>query len=81
MNTSEKIGSQTSKLWYNVSSPENGQEGGCMRKWNVYVYLNETIEADDQFEAEQKGLEMIGSDGIRAEEIFEEGEEEGARGQ
>jgi hypothetical protein len=52
-----------------------------MRKWNVYVYLNETIEADDQFEAEQKGLEMIGSDGIRAEEIFEEGEEEGARGQ
>jgi hypothetical protein len=36
-------------LWYNVSSPENGQEG----------------------------LEMIGSDGIRAEEIFEEGEEEG----
>jgi hypothetical protein len=41
-----------------------------MRKWNVYVYLNETIEADDQFEAEQKGLEMIGSDGIRAEEIF-----------
>ena len=47
-----------------------------MRKWNVYVYLNEVIEADDQFEAEQIGLETVGR-AILAEEIFEEGEEEG----
>ena len=47
-----------------------------MRKWNVYAYLNEVLEADDEFEAEQKGLERL-EDEVRAKEIFEEGEEEG----
>ena len=48
-----------------------------MAKCNVYAYLNEIIEADDQFEAEQEGLRRIERDGVRADEIFEEGEEEG----
>lgn len=43
-----------------------------MTKWNVYAYLNEDLEAEDQFEAEQKGLAILERDGIRAEEIEEE---------
>ena len=48
-----------------------------MSKWNVFAYLNEIVEADDQGEAEQKGQEIFERYGIRVEEIFEEGEEEG----
>ena len=47
-----------------------------MSKWNVYAYLNEIVEADSQNEAEEIGAGIVSSD-VRAEEIFEEGEEEG----
>ena len=48
-----------------------------MAKWNVYAHLNEVVEADNEFEAEQKGLEILERHGIRAEEIIEEDEAEG----
>ena len=45
------------------------------RKWRVYAFLDEEVEADDQFEAEQKGVDIL-EDAVRAEEIYEEDESE-----
>lgn len=45
-----------------------------MEKYSVYAYLSEIVEADDQFEAERKGLEIIERHGIRVELIEEEEE-------
>ena len=48
-----------------------------MPKYTVSVYLHQVIEASSEFDAEFKALEMLEKEGIRVEEIFEEGEEEG----
>ena len=48
-----------------------------MPRYTVSVYLHQVIEANSEFEAKLKALEMLEKDGIRSDEIFEEGEEEG----